>query len=249
MAQHNARTLTLTASGTTWSQYKTGGIPLILLNLIAANVAKANPAAAATATATGGGASGGLLPAGNYFFAYANCDAFGETTLGASEIASAITVASTNIPRITMPALPTGVDSRNIYATLPGGASGTERLYATGVTGTTFDLAFAASVDSPYASFPTINTTGADTNASLINRFVSDGTPMIMKMIADESNYLGGVAAEMRDIVTRTARHEAAFLLWKTAFTEARTLKMANLGSWTYAPGASGIHAPFHTLP
>ena len=124
MPQTNARTLALVTSGTTWAQLKTGGVQLLLNNLVTANAAKANPAAACTATATGGGASGGSLYVGTtatFFISYTNCDAFGETTPGSSELASALTVASTNIPQVTLPALPGGVDSRNIYVTAANG--------------------------------------------------------------------------------------------------------------------------------
>src|SRR3954469_9530628 len=106
-------TPTITASGTTWTQYKAGGLKAVLDNLVTANAAKANPAAACTAATSS--ATGGLT-AGDYFAAYTNCDAFGQTTIGSSELASAVTVTgTTQLATLTLPALPTGVQSRNIY--------------------------------------------------------------------------------------------------------------------------------------
>ncbi len=75
----------ITPSGTTWAQYKTGGLKIVLDNLIAANVAKANPTTQATVSITSAGSS---LPVGTYFVAYTFVDPFGETTLGTSESAS-----------------------------------------------------------------------------------------------------------------------------------------------------------------
>ena len=46
---------------------------------------------------------------------------------------------------MTIPALPAwGAASANIYLTAAGGAAGTETLYATGVTGTTYSLSSAS---------------------------------------------------------------------------------------------------------
>jgi len=68
---------------------------------------------------------------------------------------------SVDIPRVTFPALQTGNLSRNLYLTLPGGASASESLYATGITGLTFDCAIKQP-DGTYGSTkpPTVNTTG-----------------------------------------------------------------------------------------
>lgn len=99
----------------------------------------ANPTTQATVDVTGGGSSGGTLPAGTYYVAYTFRSAEGETTLGTSE-SNQITVSSGNIPRVTLPSLPTGAVAMNVYLTNTNGASGTARLFARSITGTTFDL-------------------------------------------------------------------------------------------------------------
>jgi hypothetical protein len=124
----------------------------------------ANPTVAATATATGGGSSGGSLAAGNYGIAYTFVNAWGETTVGTSLLAS-LTVGATNIPRVTVPALPTGATSINIYVTAESGGTpspATLRRYATGITTTTHDLAIALPTLGPSnPAPPTSNTTQA----------------------------------------------------------------------------------------
>lgn len=97
-----------------------------------------------TATATGGGASGGSLPSGAYRFRVANWDGATESCAGPE---NSVTIASTNIPRFTIGALPTGVTSRRLYLTAAAGAAGTETLYATGITTTTFDASSASWTD------------------------------------------------------------------------------------------------------
>lgn len=97
---------------------------------------------------TGGGASGGNLAAGTYYIQYTFVGNFeGGETWGSAEHSGAtpvqFTIAAGNIPRVTLPSLPEGVSHINIYLTQPGGAAGTETLYATNVTTTTFDLSAA----------------------------------------------------------------------------------------------------------
>lgn len=101
-----------------------------------------NPTTQATATATGGGATGGALPAGDYYIAYTFLSASGETMVGSSTSAL-LTVGATNIPRVTLPALPLGARGINIYLTQASGAANTARLYKRNVTTTTADLALA----------------------------------------------------------------------------------------------------------
>src|SRR5437667_367164 len=99
----------------------------------------ANPTTQATVAVTGGGSSGGTLPAGAYFVSYTFKTTEGETTAGTSESAT-FTVASGNIPRVTVPALPNGAVSINIYLTNTAGGTGTEKLYRRDITSTTVDL-------------------------------------------------------------------------------------------------------------
>ncbi len=115
----------------------------------------ADPTTAPTATATGGGATGGLLAAGDYLLSYTLVTALGET-LRSSQSAT-LTVGSTNIPRVTFPALPTGAVSRKLYITTPSGGAGTQTLYASGITSLTYDMAIAAP---GVTAFPSVSTAG-----------------------------------------------------------------------------------------
>jgi hypothetical protein len=115
----------------------------------------ADPTTAPTATATGGGATGGSLAAGTYLLAYTLVTALGETLRSSQSIA--LVVASTNIPRVTFPALPTGAVSRNLYISTDGGGAGTQTLYASGITALTYDMAIAAPGT---GAFPVVSTAG-----------------------------------------------------------------------------------------
>ena len=141
MAQDNFVAPAIQPSGTTWAQFKTGGVGILLTNLAAANPPKAIPATPAAVTVSG---SGGLLPAGTYYCQYSFVDPFGET-LAAGESVQ-FTVAAGQVPSVTLPALPAGVQAVNLYLTQPGGGPGTETLYATGVTTTTFACPLIVSI-------------------------------------------------------------------------------------------------------
>ena len=121
MAQDNFVAPTIQPSGTTWAQFKTGGVGILLTNLAAANPVKANPTTQATVSVSG---SGGLLPAGTYYCQYSFVDPFGETLAGGES--AQFTVTAGQVPTVTLPALPTGVQAINLYLTLAGGGPGTE---------------------------------------------------------------------------------------------------------------------------
>jgi len=106
--------------------------------------ALANPSVAVTEANTG--ATVTQLASGAYYIAYTFVTADGgETTIGTGEIAAPVTLThGTSKPRVTLPALPSGAASINLYLSAPGGASGSEVLYATGITTTTYDLVSAA---------------------------------------------------------------------------------------------------------
>jgi hypothetical protein len=100
----------------------------------------ANPTVQATCNPTG---AGGALQAGTYYVAYTFVTAGnGETAVGTSESAQ-MTVTSGQKPIITVPSLPAGATSINLYSTVAGGAKGTEVLYATGIVATTYTMATA----------------------------------------------------------------------------------------------------------
>lgn len=168
MAQDTYVASSVVTSGATLTTLESGGIRGMLDLIIAANAALANPTTQATATATGGGSSGGALAAGTYFIAYTFVGPGGETTVGTSESAQ-LTVASGNKPRVTIPALPTGGRSINLYVTAVGGSAGTETLYATGITTTTFDLLFAAGTDTTLPAPPKVSTSGLATLSQMLH--------------------------------------------------------------------------------
>jgi hypothetical protein len=112
-----------------------------------------DPTVTPTVNVTGGGASGGSLQPGAYYLKYTFVNANGQSNV--SPESAQFTVASGNIPQVTLPVLPAGATSISIFITAAGGASGTETRYATGVTGTTYNLATAQSAG---AAMPSSNT-------------------------------------------------------------------------------------------
>ena len=220
-------TPTITASGTTWAQYKTGGLKIQIDNLVTANAAKANPTVAATHAETV--ASGGLA-SGTYYASYTWLDAFGETLVGASR-SSAITVTdASHLTTLTIPSLPTGCQSANIYLTQPGGAAGTETLFATGITATTFGLTDSLWVDVPGAGIPASNTTGATMHSAKIYAIFEQGVSEgILGTLTEElSNYLSGDPIERKEIIRRHSAWCGILKLWYTALSEINVLIAAN---------------------
>jgi hypothetical protein len=124
----------------------------------------ANPTVAATVAPTGGGATGGSMAAGKYKVAYTWVNTWGESTVGTSASAQ-FTVGATNIPRVTLPALPTNAASISLYVTAVDPTTAditTLRRYATGITTTTSDMTAAVSaVDGTHPAPPTVNSTAA----------------------------------------------------------------------------------------
>lgn len=211
----------------------------MLANMLAANPAKANPTTAPTATATGGGASGGNLAAGDYFYAYTWVDLFGETL--AKESVAALTVASGNIPRITIPSLPTGVQSANIYLTEADGASGTARLYATGISSTTFDCSYALKTDGPDATVPDSNTTGIEGELSPVSQFANGDLTLYMRGVSNWiSSILSGAPMDERGLRMVLMRHIGVAKAWYTAMNEIGTLASTNLGTFGYTVDTTG---------
>lgn len=102
----------------------------------------ANPTTQATVNATGGGANGGSLAAGTYYAGYTWVDSWGETTIGTS-VSAVFTVSAGNVPRVTIPSLPSGASSANIYLSNTNGTNSSLKLFTTGVSTTTSDLSNA----------------------------------------------------------------------------------------------------------
>ncbi len=227
----------ITTSGTTWAQFKTGGLKYILDKLVATagNTAKTDPSTTATGavtTATGG------LAAGDYLVSYTFNDAYGETLVGGRS--AAITVAGiTELATITLPAKPTGVHSMNLYVTPPNGVAGTELLYATGITGTTFACTPTLAADAPGACLPLANTTGAAGCYQKIYALLNGNPEIAMNGIQEwYSEFLSGRPMQLRDQFRIANRHHGVILTWAQVLKEANVLMAANVGTFTPSQGA-----------
>ncbi len=199
---------------------------------------QANPTVAATAAATGGGATGGLLAAGTYYVYYTWVDTVsGESTVGTSASVQ-LTVSATNIPRVTIPALPSYAASANIYLTPVGGALGTEQLYKTGVTGLTTDLtilhplgavppaANTTSTSIPRITFTTLKTGNIARNVYVTAANGLTGTEVLWVLGITASTYDLATAAPVSVVVPPTTLTTA---LSTRATNLARSAKNNNL--------------------
>jgi hypothetical protein len=245
MAQDNFVTPLIQPSGTTWAQFKTGGVGILLTNLAATNPIKANPTTQATASVSG---SGGLLPAGTYYCQYSFVDAFGETLAGGESAPFAVTAGQ--VPTVTLPALSTGASAVNLYLTPPGGACGTETLYATGITATTFACSYAVPADVPGAAVPDKNTTGWPSNANLLA--TQANTEIALESYIEKlSELLGGLPIPRRIVFHDAIRPLGVVAAWRQLWTEAATLIWANWPSASAGYTISPVGLPQYrwTLP
>jgi hypothetical protein len=135
-----------------------------------------NPGSA-TINASGGSGST-LLTTNNYFLRYSYAGPFGETwASGATSFAAT----NPNMPRVTVPAVPTGATHVNLYLSPPAGSATACTLYSGSntISATVFDL--AAAYASGGAAYPPTNiqTAGTinDVSISLVNGAAYDGTP------------------------------------------------------------------------
>jgi hypothetical protein len=106
-----------------------------------------NPGTRSTVNPSGGGLTGGSLGSGLYYVSYTWVDSLSgnESTIGSTRSAQ-FSVISPNIPQMTLAfPSPNWTSGARVYLTPVGGAPGTEVLYATGVTTTTFNLSAAQS--------------------------------------------------------------------------------------------------------
>jgi hypothetical protein len=161
----------ITASGTTFAQFQAGGASRHLENLIAANLNGTQaPSSAPTVSVSG---SGGLLAAGTYHLIITETNGLGETT--ASPESAQFTVTAGQIPTVTFPTLQAGNTARNVYLTPAGGASGSELLYADGITAGTYALSAVAPSNSFATTPPTMNTTGLTSAKLQLLRYAKTG--------------------------------------------------------------------------
>jgi hypothetical protein len=250
VAQNTYVAPVIATSTTTWAQFKTGGAKIILDNLITANAAIAEPTVAATTAETV--ATGGLA-AGTYYVAYVWRDAYGSTTIGASESA-AITVTNTShLTTVTIPAKPTRCQSADILLTPLGGASGSETLYATGVTTTTFALTYAPPADQSTAAVPAVNTTGAAAHTTRIYSLqcLATSEKVLTRLTEDVSNILSGYPIDVSSVYAQMMSWDGILATWRQVMKEVNTLVVANYPSATVATGVTAIGMPVRgwTLP
>jgi hypothetical protein len=209
-------------SGTTWAQFKTGGVGILLSNLAVANPVKANPSIQATVAVSG---SGGLLAAGTYYCQYSFADPFGETLAGGES--AQFTVAAGQVPTVTLPALPAGVQSINLYLTNANGSAGTETLYATGITTPTFACSYASPPDQPSESLPDKNSSGWPSNANLLA--TQPNTEIALESYIEKlSQLLSGAPMQRRVVFHDMIRPLGIAAAWRQLRTEAATLIWAN---------------------
>jgi hypothetical protein len=169
-------------------------------------------------------------------------------TVATNPSASAVTppaanTTTTSIPKITaFPALQTGNAARNIYITSPGGGSGNELLYATGVTATTFTFSVAAPTNSFAVKLPTGNTTGfvyADANGNVMNTVVKylrgykQGQPekeyQDLVELVEQINR--GEPVSYVGVATKLKHHATVYAVLATMLNEISALYDANPGT------------------
>jgi hypothetical protein len=169
--------------------------------------------------------SGGLLPAGTYYCQYAFLDPFGETLAGGES--ALFTVTAGQVPTVTLPALPTGVQAINLYLTNPNGSAGTETLYATGITTTTFACSYAQPPDQPSEALPDKNSTGWPSSANLLA--TQANTEIALESYIEKlSQLLSGAPIQRRLVFHDMIRPLGTTAAWRQVWTEASTLTWAN---------------------
>ena len=198
-------------------------------------------------TAAGGGSGNEILA-----FTGITGTAYQITVAPAASTTAAPTIntASTNIPKITaFPALQTGNTARNIYLSPAGGGSGSELLYATGVTASTFTFAMLAPSNSLAVAAPKVNTTGftyKDMNGNIVNFPLADirsaerGNLQVVYNNAATTldAWLRGDPMSSSAIITKLRHAHVAFAVIAQAFADAGTLIDANAG--TIRPSLTG---------
>ncbi len=242
------QTPNLAASGASFAQFQSGGFTKVLeLAITANNTATAAPTSAPTAAATGGGASGGTLPAGTYLLKFTEVNGIGETT--ASPESTTLTVAATNIPRVTFPSLKTGNTARNLYVTPTNGATGTEVLFAAGITTTTYDMTAPAPTST--TTPPTTNTTAL--SGDQISRIRSGENNSLQnvynQMVQGLSNFNQGDPVDIALFVQHLSIFTVTFKILLATLEACATLVGANPGTLGVSQTAIGHQKGKRTWP
>ena len=112
--------------------------------------------------ATGGGSGGGALAKGTYFLFYTFLDATGAESF-ISPASATFTVATGQVPQVSLPPLPAWATGVNLYLSDPSARAGSAIRYATAVTTTAFNLSIAAP-SSATGPIPRVVATGGGTS-------------------------------------------------------------------------------------
>ncbi len=249
----------ITASSATFSQLQAGGFTAVLEKSITANkTARSTPTTPATVSAAGVSTSGGSLAAGGYLINFTETNGIGETA--ASTESAAMTVATAGIPLITFPTIQTGNTARNLYATAANGATGTEVLYATGITTATYAMTAVAPSNSYAVIPPSVNTTGytyTDGNnivhnhaLSYIRSFERGNAQMLYNDLSKIVNdYLRGDPIPYGAVLSKFRHCATAFATLSKSCDEVGVLLDANPGSLSTTATGTGGRIGQRTFP
>ncbi len=218
----------ITASSTTFAQFQAGGASRHLENLITASLNGTQaPSSAPTLSVSG---TGGLLAAGTYRLMITETNGLGETT--ASPESAQFSVTAGQIPTVTFPALQAGNSARNVYLTPIGGPSGSELLYASGITTSTYSLSFAAPSSSYAVAPPTTNTTGLTSSKIQLLRYAKTGQFQKVWDFLHEllSVFNQGDPASYQSIMIKLRDVHTVFAMMSQLCAEGGTLIDANPG-------------------
>ncbi len=237
----------ITASGTTFAQLQAGGASKHLENLIAANLNGTQaPSAAPTVSVSG---TGGLLAAGSYYLKITETNGIGETT--ASPESAQFNVTAGQIPTVTFPTLQVGNIARNVYLTPAGGASGSEVLYADGITAGTYGLSAVAPSSSFAVAPPKTNSTVlANSKLQLLRYAKTNQFQKVWDFLRQViSIFNQGEPATYQEVVVKLRDAHTTFALMAQLCAEAGALIDANPGHYTNVSTGIGRTKTQRTWP
>ena len=167
----------------------------------------------------------------------------GTVASTAAKAVPATSTAPVGVPQVTFPALQTGNIGRNVYVTAPGGASGTETLYATGASSLTFDMAIAVPTNSAkFVVPPTTNSTAYSKNKLEKLRAAKDGNLQnVYKSFRDDwRNAFKGDAMPAVAGVMKLRDAHLVFLYLAQLASEGAVSLDANPGTFSYGTSPIG---------
>lgn len=176
----------------------------------------------------------------------------GTTTKAAAAAPPTANTTTTNLPVVTMPALQTGNVARNLYLTAPGGLTGTEVLYQSNITTTTYTMSKAPDLGQPTA-LPTVNTTALATNTKMVEyarleekRATDKLFDRARTVVAD---FCRGNPVSQQEALLHLREVHTSIALLNKALTEIGVLMDANPGSISNVTTGIGSLAPKRVWP